>query len=182
MHLAISVKYRPRVLAKTLTLLALATATSVACADDLFANSQFIHKWKDVQLYLKPKTGFLGNWDQEFGIQATVWRSGNLSGVLNFAYDPTYDIRLDQKPRFTLGAQLGYMFVAHPFPVTIYDKPKASPFPYTYKNESGLSLRFYDTPWLKINTNLAYVFTFPFKNNQKPQFLGLVNFQFPLGR
>lgn len=175
-------KYLPGVLAKSLSLIAFAACVAVASGDDPYANSPWIHKWKDVQFYLKPKTGFIGNWDQEIGLQATVYRSGNLSEVLNFAYDPTYNIRLDQKPRFTMGAQTGYMFLVHPFPVTIYDKPKASPFPYTYKNESGLSVRFYDTPFLKINANLAYVFTFPFKNNQKPQYLGLINFQFPLGR
>jgi hypothetical protein len=175
-------KYRRGVIVKTCLSIAFAASIAVAGAEDPFAHSPWLHKWKDVQFYLKPKTGFIGNWDQEIGLQATIYRSGNYSNVINTAYDPTYNIRLDQKPRFTVGLQFGYQIIAHPFPITIYDKPKEALIPYVYKNESGISAKIYDSPALKISTNLAYVFTFPYRNNQKPQFLGLINFQFPLGR
>jgi hypothetical protein len=148
-----------------------------AHADDL----KLIKNWKDVQLYLKPKSNLVGTWDQELGIQATLFRYGNVAEVTNFAYDPTYQIRFDQKPRFTVGFQFNYFLTNLPWKVSVYTKPKASPLPYTWKDESGFGWRFYTSKNLVISSALAYVFTIPFHSTSKPQWLALVNFSFPLG-
>ena len=168
-------------LVKTCLIFAIAASTALVHADDPFATSHFIHKWSDVQLYLKPKYNLVRSWDQELGIQATLFHYGNFAEVTNFAYDPTYMIRFDQKPHFTMGAQFTYYLMPLPWKIGIYTKPKASPFPYTYKDESGVTWRFYTSKRLIVTSNLAYVFTFPFHTSAKPQWLALVNFQFPLG-
>lgn len=173
--------YLPTVIVKnTLLVAAIATAT-VAAAEDPMAHSPWLHKWSDVQLYLKPKYNGIRTWDQEFGIQATTYKSGNFSQVTNFAYDPTYPIRLNQKPRFSVGMQFNYYLTKLPWRVAVYTKPKASPFPYTYKDESGFTWRFYTSKNFIVSSNLAYVFNIPFHQKDKPQWLALVNFQFPLG-
>jgi len=169
------------VLLKSCLIFAIAASTTLVHADDPYANDPFIHKWSDVCLYLKPKYNLVSSFDQEFGIQATLFRHGNFAEITNFAYDPTYMIRLDQKPRFTMGAQFTYYMTPLPWKIGIYTKPKSSPFPYTYKDESGFTWRFYTSKNLIVTSNLAYVFTFPFQSSAKPQWLALVNIQFPLG-
>jgi hypothetical protein len=146
-------------------------------ADDLHV----IKKWKDVQLYVKPKFNGISQWDQEVGVQAKLLCYGRFSEVTNAAIDPTYPIRFDSKPRFTVGLAFGYQLLNDASKLTVYTKPKASPLPYTWKEESGFSVRLYTSRFLNINTNAAYVFNLPFHQNAKPQWLGLVNFQFPLG-
>ena len=166
---------------KTCLSLAAIAVTTFVHAEDPYAHSPFLHKWSDVQVYLKPKYNFVRSWDQEIGIQATMFRYGNFAETTNFAYDPTYMIRSDQKPRFTLGAQFNYFVTNLPWKVAVYTKPKASPFPYTYRDESGVTWRFYTSKNLIVTSNLAYVFTFPLQRSAKPQWLALLNIQFPLG-
>jgi hypothetical protein len=141
---------------------------------------KWINDWKDVQLYLKPKFNGIRSWDQEFGIQATIAKYGNWTESLNFSYDPSYPIRLDQKPRLSLGEQTTYFFTKLPSKLGVYTKFKPSPFPYTWKQESGFTGRLYTSRSLIVSANAAYMFTYPFRSSAKPQFLFLVNFQFPL--
>jgi len=156
-------------------------ATSVSAFADPWANSSFIHKWSDVQFYLKPKYNGVRSWDQEFGFQATMYKHGNVAEVTNFCYDPTYPLRIDQKPRWSLGFQVNYYLTQLPWKVAIYTKPKASPLPYVWKDESGFTWRFYTSRSLIVSSNLAYVFNIPYHHGQLPQWLALVNIQFPLG-
>lgn len=168
------------VIVKTAVVLSCFAGCMLSHADP-FATSPFLHKWSDVQLYLKPKYNGVRSWDQEFGVQATMVKYGNFAEVTNFAYDPTYMIRFDQKPRFTVGLQFNYFLTPLPWKLAIYTKPKAAPFPYTYKEESGFTWRFYTSKNLIVSSNLAYVNNLPFHQHDKPQWLALVNIQFPLG-
>src|SRR5579872_22406 len=128
--------------ASTLKALAFAAPFLLATASQA-DGLQLIHKWSDVQLYLKPKFNGISSWDQEFGIQATVLKKGNFAEQINFTYDPTYPVRWDKKPRFSLGFQSTYFFTKLPWKFGIYTKPKASPLPYTWKEETGLTWRLY---------------------------------------
>ena len=133
----------------------------------------------DVSLYLKPKYNLVNQWDQEFGILAVVARYGNWSAVTNFAYDPYYPIRFDQEPRFTAGMQFTYTFLHQPIGLGAYTKPKYN-FENTWKEESGITSTFFRSRRLVISSNVAYVWNYPYVTGQKPSWLALVNFQFPL--
>ena len=141
----------------------------------------FIDNARDVQLYLKPKYNLVRTWDQEFGIQATLARYGNLSEVTNFCYDPLYPINLDKKPRFSVGFQIAYTFTGLPSKISVYTKTKEL-MTGPWKQESGFSMRLYTSKSLIVSTSLAYVYNYPYRSHQKPQYLSLVNLQFPLGR
>ncbi len=141
----------------------------------------FLKYGRDVQLYLKPKFDLFRKWDQEAGIQATFARFGNWSEVTNLCYDPTYPIRFDQKPRFSVGFQFNYFFTTLPTKLALYTKPKTV-IGTLWKEETGITGRLYSSPDLIVSANLAYVYNWHYSTRQKPQYLALVNFQVPLGR
>lgn len=141
----------------------------------------FINSGKDVQLYVKTKYDLFHTWDQEFGIQATLFRYGNLAEGTNLCFDPKYPIRLDQKPRFSIGFQLSYLLVPSALKLAVYTKIKTI-FGSVWKEESGVTFRLYTSPDLIISSNLAYIYNWGYSPRQKPQYVALVNFQFPLGR
>jgi len=140
----------------------------------------FIKSLKDVQLSLKPKYNMVCAWDQEFGIQATMLRYGSFCEATNFCYDPTYPIDLDKKPRFSVGFQVVYTFTTLPSKLGIYTKSKNN-LVGLWKQETGLTGRLYSSRSFIVSANVACVFNYPESSHQKPQWLGLVNFQFPLG-
>ncbi|MHB8637908.1 MAG: hypothetical protein ACYC96_15710 [Fimbriimonadaceae bacterium] len=161
---------------RALTLLLLPLILPAAHADGL----KFIHNWRDVQLYLKPKYDLVRTFDQEFGIVATVAQDGNFREAVNFCYDPTYPIRLNQKPHYAIGAQTTYIFMHSKQLPGIYTKIKSN-FVGVWKEESGFTARVFTSPRVIVSANLAWLFTYPYKSSAKPQWLALVNFQFPLG-
>jgi hypothetical protein len=141
----------------------------------------FINSAKDVQLYLKPKYNLVRTWDQEFGIQAVLARYGNLSQTTNFADDPLYPINFNKKPRFTVGFQVTYSFTSLPTKLGVYTKTKELLIG-PWKQESGITGRLFTAKSFYVTANLAYVYNYPYKSGQKPQWLSLINIQVPLGR
>jgi hypothetical protein len=159
-----------------ITILPLALFASSAVGQD-----GWIKKNKDVQFYLKTRNNLVSTWDQEIGLQATVYRKSKFSLQLNTAYDPVYPISFNKKPRFTVGTSFGYTILDKPYRVTIYDKPKYD-YVRTWKNETGIAVRLYNSPAMSVTANLAYVSTSPYYAKGKPGYLGLINLAFPLGR
>ena len=136
---------------------------------------------KDVSVYLKPKYNLINTWDQEFGAMVRVLYDGNFVAVTNFCYDPLYPVAFNRAPRYSAGLQFTYYFTQAPMPVGVYTKPKYDLFSH-WKEESGVTTRLYTSKSLIISTNLAYVWNYPYISGQAPNWLALINFQFPLGR
>jgi hypothetical protein len=144
------------------------------------AKPHWINSLKDVQLYLKPKYNLIRTWDQEFGVQASVFKEGNFLLQSNLCYDPNYPIDFHSKPHYSLGFAFVYYFAPLPFKPGIYTKPKYN-LVNLWKQETGLTLRLFTSRSFVVSANAAYVYNYPYIAGQKPNWLGLVNFQFPLG-
>ena len=145
------------------------------------AQLKFISSWKDVSIYTKTKSDLFRQWDQEFGVQATYVRSGNFSSIINVAYDPIYPIRFNIEPRWNSGIAFNYYFVPKPIRLGIYTKTKYNLIN-TWKQESGLSVRFYTSPALNVSTNVGYQWTYPYIEGKKPGYQAQILLAFPLGR
>lgn len=160
-----------------LTALPFFTLSALGFADT--PQLQWLDGLKDVQLYLKPKFDLVRTFDQEFGVQATVVRDGNLALQTNFCYDPTYPIEFNKNPRYSLGFAFIYYLEPLPLNLGIYTKPKYN-MVNVWKEETGLTTRLFTSRSLVISANAAYVYNYPCIANRKPNWLALINFQFPL--
>jgi len=155
-------------------------ASGVCLAAAQSAPLQWFDGLKDVSLYLKPKFNLIKTWDQEFGVMARVAHEGNFAVVANVTYDPVYPVAFNREPRFSAGLQFTYIFTHEPLPIGVYTKPKYDLFSH-WKQESGVTARLFTSRSLIISTNLAYVWNYPYIKGQTPNWLALINFQFPLG-
>ena len=97
---------------------------------------QLISGLKDVSIYTKTKYDLFRQWDQEFGVLATVAKYGNAAATPYAAYDPIYPISFDKRPRWSSGLTLVYYFQPKPIRLGIYTKPKYD-FVRTWKQETG---------------------------------------------
>ncbi|HLK14878.1 MAG TPA: hypothetical protein VKT78_08740 [Fimbriimonadaceae bacterium] len=159
-----------------LAALALVGVASLAAHAD---GVKFIKDWSDVQLYLKPKNNLVRTWDQEFGIQACVAKYGNLREQLNACYDPTYPIHFHSKPIFSIGEQTNYVLAPIKQQPAIYTKFKAN-FLGVWKEETGFTAKLYGSRSVNVSANLSYQYQIPLKSTAKPQWLALLNVNFPL--
>ena len=153
-----------------------AVVVAGAHADDI----KLIKSWHDVQLYLKPKYDAVRTFDQEFGIQATLAKYGNLTEQVNACYDPTYPVRFGSKPRFSIGEQTNYIFLPNKYKPAFYTKFKNNLIG-TWKEETGITGKLLTSQRVCVSANFAWLYTLPFKSTAKPQWLALVNINFPLG-